>query len=157
MVRSRGRRGPRPKRQVSDFEADLPKLGLELELELDTHRESCIPLPPLRNLGGLAPDARRELRQIFLGRKDVVHQLEEVSSVVVPRVNGVDVDAGDGDVRYFNRLIVGLSMVVKFFWRRRGSDWLADDASTAVSNGIQDERVGFSKMNMDIWLLEMDI
>jgi hypothetical protein len=111
MVRSRGRRGPRPKRQVSDFEADLPKLGLELELELDTHRESCIPLPPLRNLGGLAPDARRELRQILFGRQDVMHQLEEVSSVVVPRVNGIDVDAGDGDVRYLLRFDILLIVI----------------------------------------------
>lgn len=99
------------KRQVSDFEADLRKLGLELELELDTYRESCIPLPPPRNLGDLAPDARRERRQIFFGRQDVMHQLEEVSSVVVPRVNGIDVDAGDGDVRYLLRFDILLIVI----------------------------------------------
>jgi hypothetical protein len=34
-----------------------------------------------------------------------MHQLEEVSSVVVPGVNGIDVDAGDGDVRYLYLLL----------------------------------------------------
>jgi hypothetical protein len=34
-----------------------------------------------------------------------MHQLEEVSSVVMTREEGVDVDAGDGDVRYLYLLL----------------------------------------------------
>jgi hypothetical protein len=44
-----------------------------------------------------------------------VHQLEEVSSVVIPGVKGVDVDTCDSDVRYLNRLIVVLYMVNSVF------------------------------------------